>query len=104
VLRLGWVAHHAESPADRASSIPVEVCPDTLATMPTYFRFGIGPFRFSQRLGRTEAQKRAAAKAQAQATYADTALLPRVLSLLWEDLDCEYSRHRHFAVLRGWGT
>jgi hypothetical protein len=34
--------------------------------MPTYFRFGIGPFRFSQRLGQTQAQKRAAAKAQAQ--------------------------------------
>jgi hypothetical protein len=34
--------------------------------MPTYFRFGIGPFRFSQRLGRTQAQKRAAAKARAQ--------------------------------------
>jgi hypothetical protein len=34
--------------------------------MPTYFRFGFGPFRFSQRLGRTQAQKRAAAKAQAQ--------------------------------------
>jgi hypothetical protein len=33
--------------------------------MPTYFRFGIGPFRFSQRLGRTQAQKRAAAKARA---------------------------------------
>ena len=32
--------------------------------MPTYFRFGIGPFRFSQRLGRTQAQKRAAAKAR----------------------------------------
>lgn len=34
--------------------------------MPTYFRFGFGPFRFSQRVGRTQAQKRAAAKAQAQ--------------------------------------
>jgi hypothetical protein len=34
--------------------------------MPTYFRFGFGPFRFSQRLGRTQAQKRTAAKAQAQ--------------------------------------
>jgi ATPase subunit of ABC transporter with duplicated ATPase domains len=34
--------------------------------MPTYFRFGVGPFRFSQRLGRTQAQKRAAAKARAQ--------------------------------------
>ena len=34
--------------------------------MPTYFRFGFGPFRFSQRLGRTQAQKRAAAKAQGQ--------------------------------------
>ncbi len=33
--------------------------------MPTYFRFGFGPFRFSQRLGRTQAQKRAAAKARA---------------------------------------
>jgi hypothetical protein len=30
--------------------------------MPAYFRFGIGPFRFSQRLGRTQAQKRAYAK------------------------------------------
>lgn len=34
--------------------------------MPTYFRFGVGPFRFSQRLGRTQAQKRAAAKARGQ--------------------------------------
>lgn len=34
--------------------------------MPTYFRFGFGPLRFSQRLGRTQAQKRAAAKAQQQ--------------------------------------
>ncbi len=34
--------------------------------MPTYFRWGIGPFRFSQRLGRTQAQKRAAAKAGQQ--------------------------------------
>lgn len=34
--------------------------------MPTYFRFGFGPFRFSQRLGRTQAQKRAAAKARQQ--------------------------------------
>jgi hypothetical protein len=34
--------------------------------MPTYFRFGFGPFRFSQRLGRTQAQKRAAAKARAR--------------------------------------
>ena len=34
--------------------------------MPTYFRFGFGPFRFSQRVGRTQAQKRAAAKARAQ--------------------------------------
>jgi hypothetical protein len=38
--------------------------------MPTYFRFGIGPFRVSQRLGRTKAQKRAAAKARAQRQYA----------------------------------
>jgi len=38
--------------------------------MPTYFRFGIGPFRFSQRLGRTQAQKRAAAKARAGRQYA----------------------------------
>jgi hypothetical protein len=30
--------------------------------MPSYFRWGIGPLRFSQRLGRTEAQKRAAAR------------------------------------------
>lgn len=37
--------------------------------MPVYFRFGIGPFRFSQRLGRTEAQKRAEAKAQAERQY-----------------------------------
>jgi hypothetical protein len=48
----------------------VEVCPGTLATMPTYFRFGVGPFRFSQRLGRTQAQKRAAAKARGQRQYA----------------------------------
>jgi hypothetical protein len=34
--------------------------------MPWYFRFGLGPFRFSQRVGRTQAQKRAAAKARAQ--------------------------------------
>jgi hypothetical protein len=34
--------------------------------MPTHFRFGFGPFRFSQRLGRTQAQKRAAAKARAE--------------------------------------
>jgi hypothetical protein len=33
--------------------------------MPAYFRFGIGPFRFSERLGRTKTQKRAAAKARA---------------------------------------
>jgi hypothetical protein len=39
--------------------------------MPTYFRFGIGPFRFSQRVGRTQAQKRAAAKARAQRQYAE---------------------------------
>ena len=32
--------------------------------MPTYFRFGFGPFRFSERLGCTQAQKRAAAKAR----------------------------------------
>jgi hypothetical protein len=38
--------------------------------MPSYFRFGIGPFRFSQRIGRTQAQKRAAAKARAQRQYA----------------------------------
>ena len=31
-----------------------------------YFRGGFGPFRFSQRLGRTQGQKRAAAKAKAQ--------------------------------------
>jgi hypothetical protein len=31
--------------------------------MPTYFRFGIGPFRVSQRMGRTKAQQRAAARA-----------------------------------------
>jgi hypothetical protein len=30
-----------------------------------YFRFGVGPFRFSQRLGRTPAQRRRAAKAAA---------------------------------------
>lgn len=35
--------------------------------MPTYFRFGFGPFRFSQRLGRTPAQRRRAAKAGAAA-------------------------------------
>jgi hypothetical protein len=40
--------------------------------MPTYFRFGFGPFRFSQRLGRTQAQKRAAAKAQAQRQQGQT--------------------------------
>jgi hypothetical protein len=34
--------------------------------MPWHFRFGVGPFRYSQRIGRTQAQKRAAAKAQAQ--------------------------------------
>jgi hypothetical protein len=34
--------------------------------MPTYFRFGIGPLRFSQRLGQTQAQKKAAARARAQ--------------------------------------
>ena len=33
--------------------------------MPSYFRFGIGPFRFSQRLGRTQAQRRAAARESA---------------------------------------
>jgi hypothetical protein len=33
--------------------------------MPAYFRFGFGPFRFSQRLGRTPAQRRRAAKAAA---------------------------------------
>src|SRR5689334_1636654 len=33
--------------------------------MPMYFRWGIGPFRFSQRLGRTPAQRRRAAKAGA---------------------------------------
>lgn len=38
--------------------------------MPFYFRFGIGPFRFSQRIGRTQTQKRAAAKTQAQRQYA----------------------------------
>jgi hypothetical protein len=38
--------------------------------MPTYFRFGFGPFRFSQRLGRTQAQKRAAAKERGQREYA----------------------------------
>jgi hypothetical protein len=37
--------------------------------MPTYFRFGVGPFRFSQRLGRTQGQKRAAAKARAERQY-----------------------------------
>jgi hypothetical protein len=34
--------------------------------MPTYFRFGLGPFRFSQRLGQTQAQKKAAARARQQ--------------------------------------
>jgi hypothetical protein len=34
--------------------------------MPTYFRFGLGPFRFSQRLGRTQARKRAAARGRGQ--------------------------------------
>jgi hypothetical protein len=34
--------------------------------MPWYFRFGFGPFRFSQRVGRTQAQQRAAAKARAE--------------------------------------
>jgi hypothetical protein len=33
--------------------------------VPMYFRFGIGPFRFSQRLGRTPPQHRRAAKAAA---------------------------------------
>jgi hypothetical protein len=32
--------------------------------MPWYFRGGFGPFRFSQRVGRTKAQQRAAAKAR----------------------------------------
>jgi hypothetical protein len=32
--------------------------------MPTYFRFGLGPLRFSQRLGSTQAQRRAAARAR----------------------------------------
>jgi hypothetical protein len=36
--------------------------------MPSYFRFGIGPFRFSQRLGRTQAQQRAAARERAAQT------------------------------------
>ena len=35
--------------------------------MPFYIRFGVGPLRFSQRLGQTQAQKRAAAKREAQA-------------------------------------
>jgi hypothetical protein len=34
--------------------------------MPWYFRAGLGPFRFSQRVGRTQAQQRAAAKARAE--------------------------------------
>jgi hypothetical protein len=34
--------------------------------MPWHFKFGVGPFRFSQRLGRTQAQKRAAAKVRQQ--------------------------------------
>ena len=38
--------------------------------MPTYVRFGFGPFRFSQRVGRTQAQKRAAAKARQQRAVA----------------------------------
>jgi hypothetical protein len=33
--------------------------------MPVYFRFGIGPFRFSYRLSQTQAQKRAAARQRA---------------------------------------
>ena len=40
--------------------------------MPTYFRFGFGPFRFSQRLGRTQAQKRGVAKARAQRQQAQS--------------------------------
>src|SRR5689334_37489 len=35
--------------------------------MPAYFRWGVGPFRFSTRLTRTQAQKRAAAKQRAAA-------------------------------------
>ena len=35
--------------------------------MPVYFRFGFGPFRFSQRVGRTKSQQRAAARRRAQA-------------------------------------
>jgi hypothetical protein len=35
--------------------------------MPFYFRFGVGPLRFSQRLGRTQTQKRAAAKRREEA-------------------------------------
>ncbi len=38
--------------------------------MPARFGFHIGPFYFSQRLGRTQAQKRAAAKQRAQAAQA----------------------------------
>jgi hypothetical protein len=35
--------------------------------MPFYLRFGVGPLRFSERVGRTQAQKRAAARHRAQA-------------------------------------
>jgi hypothetical protein len=35
--------------------------------MPFYIRFGVGPLRFSQRVGQTRTQKRAAAKRRAQA-------------------------------------
>src|SRR6266567_166613 len=35
-------------------------------SLPFYFRFSIGPLRFSQRLGQTQAQKRAVAKARAE--------------------------------------
>lgn len=43
----------------------VPCLPVGVTYMPMYFRFGFGPFRFSQRLGRTPAQRRRAAKASA---------------------------------------
>ena len=38
--------------------------------MPWRFGFRIGPFRYSERLGRTQAQQRAAAKARAVSSLA----------------------------------
>ena len=54
--------------------------------MPTYFRFGVGPFRFSQRLGRTAAQKRAAARA---AEARRNAAVVRREARRIEEINCE---------------